>query len=803
MSSGEQAKPPATVEERNPFDISRRSGPEVAAEIAKRMAAWKQARTRTAAPSTTIPSGDAKQPPIAAPVQPARMPKPATPAPQPEPVARSAKNAGPRVPYFASAAARRAMPPAPSLKQASTPPQPEGEEIDKRVDEPATAAPMPQQESPPHYDEAPAVADAVTAANPETPLADTTPAAIEDAPTEAPLATEIFEPIESPPVTETPESIAAEPDDDTERRRAEARAIKARWIAARDLDALIDTSAARGDGGSLPAVEAHEEAQGADKVEDAPALAVQTDLTVAEIDDPVARGLEDEAPAATAAAAMTVEELAPETPPTTRVSSTDLPNEAWRLEPTFDAPTVRAPIGGRDVAGEAQASGLTALDEVAGRKEPTFDAPVAPETRDVERESDIAPRDDAADVGLSVAALDDVAGRKEPTFDTSVQPEAHAAEVATRVAAAAGPQAEEPADIRTAAEAPELSITALDEAAGRKEPTFDAPAPPAKPAAPVAAPRIALRPIETRIEARRVDTLRAEPQPSIRRPIFARIEPEEWDVPPAVAARANRARGGTGWAIGLGSVLLIAGITAPAAIWQQGRQAQDQVALVNPAPPQQQAPAATAETPQIPAHATLPEAPQPATAPPFAAPEPNAPAVVGTEELKASAPQPEAEQAAINPQPATTLGPVGDGGNVMEAPVMAPPPPSVSLASQAGAAGASPAMVARPFVPEQGDGPFLRAPTTGTTTVPVASAPTQSASVGVKPNLMVVLKPKAAAPVAATKPAASKPKPLVVRKPKPFFQQSPEQMFQTLVDTLSEGRPVNPATKPVPPSTRR
>ena len=95
-------------------------------------------------------------------------------------------------------------------------------------------------------------------------------------------------------------------------------------------------------------------------------------------------------------------------------------------------------------------------------------------------------------------------------------------------------------------------------------------------------------PIETRIEARRVDTLRADPPLTARRPIFPHIEPEEWDVPPMVAARAGRERRGTGWAIGLGSLLLIAGITAPAAIWQQGRQVQDQVALVTPAPATQQ-----------------------------------------------------------------------------------------------------------------------------------------------------------------------------------------------------------------------
>jgi hypothetical protein len=117
-------------------------------------------------------------------------------------------------------------------------------------------------------------------------------------------------------------------------------------------------------------------------------------------------------------------------------------------------------------------------------------------------------------------------------------------------------------------------------------------------------------------------------------------------------------------------------------------------------------------------------------------------------------------------------------------------------------------MVARPFVPEGGDGPFLRAPTTGATSVPVAGATSvpvagsaiQPDSAGVKPNLMGQLKPKAT--ISAAKPVASKPRP-VARKPKPFFQQSPEQMFETLVDTLSEGKPVNPATKPASPSTRR
>jgi hypothetical protein len=99
-------------------------------------------------------------------------------------------------------------------------------------------------------------------------------------------------------------------------------------------------------------------------------------------------------------------------------------------------------------------------------------------------------------------------------------------------------------------------------------------------------------------------------------------------------------------------------------------------------------------------------------------------------------------------------------------------------------------MVARPFVPESGDGPFLRAPA-GMTPLPPA---------GAKPALIVQLKPKVAATTA--KPSVSKPKP-VARQAKPFFQQSPDQMFDTLIETLSKGKPANPATKPQSPSARR
>ena len=60
------------------------------------------------------------------------------------------------------------------------------------------------------------------------------------------------------------------------------------------------------------------------------------------------------------------------------------------------------------------------------------------------------------------------------------------------------------------------------------------------------------------------------------------------------------------------------------------------------------------------------------------------------------------------------------------------------------------------------------------------------------------LKPQSA----AVKSASNVPQ-KVVRKPRPQDPRSLDQMFQTLIDTLSEGKPVNPATKPPPPSNRR
>ena len=139
-----------------------------------------------------------------------------------------------------------------------------------------------------------------------------------------------------------------------------------------------------------------------------------------------------------------------------------------------------------------------------------------------------------------------------------------------------------------------------------------------------------------------------------------------------------------------------------------------------------------------------------------------------------------------------------------EAPIVAPPPPMVNLASKTGPTGTGTPMVARPFVPEQGDGPFLRPPTVGAASVPVGTPQPGAKPVetGAKPNLIGLLKPKATTVATKSKPASSKPR-TAQRQPKPFFQQSPDQMFETLIETLSEGRPVNPNTKPASPSSRR
>ena len=900
MSSGEKAKPPTTFEERNPFDISRNSGPEVASEIAKRMAAWKQARARTnPAPMTqpatnqsgTISTGDAKPPPIAAPVLPARMPKAAR-APQPPQATASAGSAAPRVPYFAVSATRRAMPPAPSPKEGSARPpalESDGRAVPAEDSTIMPPAPVRERASQDQDERPPQPAD--VASTPELPAVEAStivPAAIDETveqPTPAQAEPSDTHPFESPLAAEASEPSSAEPDE-RERRRAEARAIKRRWIAARDLDALLESPAASG-AGVAQAVDAAEarsrdagtlSARDAGPAKDASPLVGQPQGAEADLvrwspEEPprdVGSGPDSASEAAAQVdgpATPTVPMAEPNLePPESQTIPIAAPDEAvGRSEPTFNASdsvvSQTAPVANRAAERETQALDIAALDEMAGRKEPTFDAPVArtvPETL-VAKSGPSGPAPDeivaplrvdsgagealglttasrgAADEQrvLSIAALDAVAGRKEPTFDPPLQPAAsdrtsEAQDEAIRAPIArATAEAVMPAHVEAARELPVRSAHALDETAGRKEPTFDEPARPAMvapaPAPAQKAPPVKLRPIETRIEARRVDMLRADPQMSARRPILPPIEPAELHVPPTFAARANRERRGTGWAIGLGSLLLIAGITAPAAIWQQGRQAEDQAALVTPAPATQQsaatpssstsgaatsgAPTSGAATAQAPAQATLPAAPSeapPSEAAPSEATPPEAPAATAQQSSAPEPVEPKPEAEETNAPPATTLSAIGNSDDVNEAPIVAPPPPMVNLASKAGPAGTGSPMVARPFVPEQGDGPFLRPPTTGSASVPVGTPQPGAKPVetGVKPNLIGLLKPKAAAVASKSKPVSSKPR-TVQRQPKPFFQQSPDQMFETLIETLSEGRPVNPNTKPASPSNRR
>lgn len=68
---------------------------------------------------------------------------------------------------------------------------------------------------------------------------------------------------------------------------------------------------------------------------------------------------------------------------------------------------------------------------------------------------------------------------------------------------------------------------------------------------------------------------RADPKPEAPHMEAPRIEIAEWDMPLPVSrthAPPPR-RTGAGWAIGLGALLLILGVTSPAAVWQQWRDA--------------------------------------------------------------------------------------------------------------------------------------------------------------------------------------------------------------------------------------
>lgn len=742
MSSGDSAKPPATsYEERNPFDIARRSEKDVASEIAQRMAAWKQARGRSYATPSTVPTGEAKLPAAASPVQPARLPKftePVAQMHQPAPQLRHtptpsfARPAGgpERAPLFA--AARRAMPAAPSLRPPAArseplpqPPERAAPEIDAAEIDAAemevTELVAPVAEGATIDSVEPVTAETVRDAETSEPAADGEAAEIEAPTTETPCVVDASAIVTLEDVNAAPASPAIE---------AAADPIETREIELASVD--LAAPEMPGADPAIPEIEAHE-------IED-PLLETSASRDT-QIDAPVA--------------------------------------EAYSAEPPV--PEFKA----RDVSERP----VEAPDAIV----PTIDAQAA-EMREVE---------------LALLASSPIDGRREPIFRDAMAwkigvemaaflPPIKASNGQSRRVEApghAGPGIDPPAADARAHE-PDLQPTSSDESRGVGKASPDdqpaesgevkavAEAPPMaespNAADPTRARPIALPSIETRIERRRLDTLRADPQMAGRRPISAPVKPEARVVPPLVvpplaAARARRQpRGGTGWAIGLGAVLLIAGITAPAAIWQGRQQTQtDQggVALL----PATQTPPSTPET--VPASpATLSAAPQPPSSPTLAqAPTPSAAAV---------------ESSQVTPPAAETtaaLSDVRDSGEVAPAPITAPPSPSMLAADKSKAPAQSATEdgpfipVARPFVPEQMPTPFL------------AGVRTQTS-----PSLMGQLKPKAPPPVRAASNTPQK----TVRKPSENARTL-DQMFDTLINTLSNGQPVNPANKPPDPSTRR
>jgi hypothetical protein len=357
------------------------------------------------------------------------------------------------------------------------------------------------------------------------------------------------------------------------------------------------------------------------------------------------------------------------------------------------------------------------------------------------------------------------------------------------------------------------------DAVERREPTFDwpvadkrateAPAPASAVETRAPARKIELPSMQTRIETRRIDVLRADPQMAVRRPIFPHIEPDEWDQPVIPIRTSRQQRSGAGWAIGLGSLLLVAGITAPAAIWQGRQQAPDDqnLAMLSPAPAPRPAaqPAAQSGSPGAQPQQT---APAPA-APAPAAPAPAAPVAQAPKAPEAEAPagqEPAAQEPAAQDKSAQqpTLSAVRDGGDVNDAPVTTPPPPSSSEHVLVAPSNATPQPVAvpgkdpvfppvaRPFVPDQ------QPPSTHFLQPPPGAAVgngTASASIALKPSLIAQLKPKVSA--TSAKPVRNTQQRVARRSWSPD-PRNLDQMFQTLIDTLSDGTP-----KPVPPSNRK
>jgi hypothetical protein len=767
MSSGERAKPPATFEERNPFDISKRSGTEVAAEIAKRLAAWKQARGRSyATQSSTVPAAEGK--PIGAPVQPARLPKfgehaRAHPAnePQSHAIPANAKSVNPSsavgptstapthaapakpapakpaerpLPLAVFAAVQRAMPPAPSLKRPAASPEPTIEAPAFEAAEIAALQNASQLEMPaaelPQIEETIAV-EPPSAQPSQIDVAERIASDYIDAPVEETREIEIAPPVSAEPVNE----MVAASDGVAER------------FERRELDAHRDVAETPASDADLPAIAAV----------DATQADAQTD------------------PIAAAALESGIDSARQTEPPTTEPRDIEAP---WIPPSATELPETDEPA------------------PVAQESEPARGAPLAAEAADIEPQS-TDPRD--------IDAL------------------------AMREAAFMPPAPVEPRrfDLR--------AIRMLDTEAPPvlRRPEIVAPSAPAVEADDIEAHRIGTGEIEAGeigtgdgapgIEVPRLEAPQSEipaseaPRIIVRRPIFPHIEPAEWEVRPSSAsARARRhARGGTGWAIGLGSLLLIAGVTAPAAIWQQGRTlappSLDQAVALNPAPtpaPQTAQPAVTAEPANPQPVAPQPAAPQPAAAQPASPPidqaqNPPAPQPTATAST-ADAPQPAPQQQTSQQ---ASLGTVANGGEVADAPISVPPPPAAIQPELAPPAPSDASAVLpetgvtplyppapRPFQPQFAATPFHPTTMDGI------------ASVATKPTVTGRLKPTQSASIAVPNAAPSAPQRLVAKPVKPVTKkrQPPlDQMFNDLIQSLSGGQPVNPANKPASPSQRR
>jgi hypothetical protein len=344
---------------------------------------------------------------------------------------------------------------------------------------------------------------------------------------------------------------------------------------------------------------------------------------------------------------------------------------------------------------------------------------------------------------------------------------------------------------------------------------------------PAGSPRTMLPNIETRIEARRFSSLRADPWIAGRRPMSTPAEPAPRVLrPPAAAATRARPRMAAGWAIGLGTLLLIVGITAPAAIWQ-GRQArsgdQDPVATLAPEMTGQQRPKPESEAP-APGSAEAPQS-APSSTQPAPATQAEAPAgkpandAAAAQQMAAApdkpAPEDAAEKAAERPTEQAALKPVGDGGELNDAPISSPPAPEepapvLHSASKPAAKPAAPSepqpnRVAHAFVPEAAPKPTpFRPDTAAVASVPIngASVPIEGSpgAVTLKPSLIGQLKPQI-----AQKPADGSP-PRAARKVRPQYPPTLDQMFQNLIDTLSSGsstQTTGSASKAIPPSSRR